>query len=414
MTAHAKFSPSSAHRWIPCPASIAMEAPFPNTSSKYADEGTAAHELLATCLETGADADEHMGKTIKAGTSEFTVDDEMASNIQIVIDRVRGFTEQGWTLLVEQRVEFSQHIGVEGQFGTADIILISPDGSHVRVEDLKYGKGHKVEASTENGGNEQLMTYALGVYETFSELYGPFTTVTVVVHQPRINWCDEYTCEIGEVLLHGSAIASAARMALTDVARPEPLFFGPGEDVCRWCKAKVVCDAHGKMIEEVLYATAEEFPILAQDEAPPPPMPKADRLGIVYSKIGMIEDYLKALKEEVTRRVSNGVEVIGADGQPMKLVEGRKGARKWRDTEEAEALLLGVLPPDKAYEPRKIITAAAAAKLLDKKATKAQWNDVFVPAIEQSTGAPTVALGSDPRPAFTGSTDAEDFPELLD
>lgn len=42
---HAKLSASGAKKWINCPASVMMEAKFPDTSSAYAAEGTTAHAL---------------------------------------------------------------------------------------------------------------------------------------------------------------------------------------------------------------------------------------------------------------------------------------------------------------------------------------------------------------------------------
>lgn len=43
--AHAVLSASAAKRWLNCPPSARLNEQFPNTSSEYADEGTAAHEL---------------------------------------------------------------------------------------------------------------------------------------------------------------------------------------------------------------------------------------------------------------------------------------------------------------------------------------------------------------------------------
>ena len=56
--------------------------------------------------------------------------------------------------------------------------------------------------------------------------------------------------------------------------------------------------------------------------------------------------------------------VVGKDGKPMKMVEGKLGNRQWIDAQAAEAALVGQLADD-AYEPRKVLTAPAAAKKLD-------------------------------------------------
>ena len=50
MSAHAILGPSSAKRWLTCTPSAALEATFPPTSSKFADEGTLAHRLAEMLL----------------------------------------------------------------------------------------------------------------------------------------------------------------------------------------------------------------------------------------------------------------------------------------------------------------------------------------------------------------------------
>lgn len=424
MTAHARFSPSASHRWMHCPGSLALETIFPveRESSKYAAEGTAAHQLLEMVLTDGSKATDYRGLEIAADGYKFTVTEEMADYVQTVVDHVRRYTDAGWTLLAEQRVEFSQTIGVPESFGTADIILVSPDGKHVRVEDLKYGMGVKVLASEGDGGNPQLMAYACGVFETFDLLYGPFETVTLVVHQPRLDWIDEYECTAGDVVEFGEKMKAAAQRVQEQTenaqkGREHVTDLHPAEDACRWCPMKLQCTEHDRLIERQMWDTATEFPVLGDEDSiaalGEPVLPTADRLGAVYAHLGMVKDYVAAVEAEVFKRLSNGEQVIGADDKPMKLVEGRRGNRAWVNEEQAEAALVGVLSEDKAYSPRKIITASAAAKLLDKKATKAMWEDVFEPLIKQADGKPTIALGSDPRPPCQSAASEEDFPEVF-
>ena len=54
---HAKLAPSASSRWMNCPASIALEAKYPELpESEYAEEGTAAHSLAERCLRENLDA----------------------------------------------------------------------------------------------------------------------------------------------------------------------------------------------------------------------------------------------------------------------------------------------------------------------------------------------------------------------
>ena len=53
MTAHAKLSASGSARWLSCTGSVKAESTLPNTTTPYAMEGTAAHELADMCLSDG-------------------------------------------------------------------------------------------------------------------------------------------------------------------------------------------------------------------------------------------------------------------------------------------------------------------------------------------------------------------------
>ena len=50
---HARYSASGAHRWLECPASVALsEHAPPQKDSPYALEGTKAHGVLESMLQT--------------------------------------------------------------------------------------------------------------------------------------------------------------------------------------------------------------------------------------------------------------------------------------------------------------------------------------------------------------------------
>lgn len=72
------YRPSSSHRWLLCPGSVQSEASFPDTTSSYAEEGTAAHQLAEVCLNDGKNADEFLGEVFNG----FEVLPEMAFAVQ--------------------------------------------------------------------------------------------------------------------------------------------------------------------------------------------------------------------------------------------------------------------------------------------------------------------------------------------
>lgn len=468
---HAKFSPSGAHRWMECPGSMALEIDFENQGSEYADEGTVAHAVLSDCFLNETDANVHSGKIVVVrqkrsdgsviSEREFTVDDEMVEHVQTTLDSVRRRTASK-TLLVEQRVEFTQAIGtLDRQFGTSDIIMISLDGEDVDVEDFKYGAGVKVYASdivgyqdaldAETGaeiqvpikkGNKQMLSYALGVLETFGGILGDFKRFHLRVHQPRIDggWEDEFTVSVEDVIEHGAQMRSkslhaAVAMEAHSYGAKEPDavaakdegqyleimatkipvdLFNPGEKQCRFCRAKSTCPALRQFVAAQVY---DDFEVLDDPDkiiTSSPQTPSGERLGVMYGHLSLIQDWCKAIKQEAERLVHAGMTVIGSDGQPMKLIQGKKGDRYWKDPEGAEGLLVGLLPPDQVYV-KKMVTPAAAetavCKGLRGAKRKARWEQ-FTDYVGQEPGKPTIALGSDPRPVYQGESQTEEFENL--
>lgn len=430
--AHAKlFTASGSSRWMNCQGAPALERHYPNVSTKWADQGTAAHTLGSDCLTNKVDAEHYRNRVIVVtddsvdplapgvvSSREFTVDDEMILNVQIYLDLVRSYAAQGYTLLVEQRVSYGQSIGVEDEedgFGTSDTILISPDGTHLIIIDLKYGQGVKVYAEE----NSQMLTYALGTIETFDYL-GSFDTVTVIVCQPRIDHIDAWETTRERVMKHAEEMRDAiglVKKALerNDAGLPIKAYLNPGEKTCDFCRAAATCPALAAQVAKTVF---DDFDALNDPQAvllgAPPKLPDAHTLGAKLAMLDLIETWVKAVYAEGERLVFSGVDVIGPDNLPMKLVEGKKGNRKWKDENVAVGLLLGALPPEKAYKPREPITPSVADKLLNKKRTRETWVQ-FMDQIEQAEGKAKIALGSDSRPAFKPNVSTiDDFVDLSD
>ncbi len=166
---HARLGPSGAKKWMACPGSIVLEAAFPNTSSKYADEGTACHDIAARCLIGNLRASSFVGEYVavnheKEPKRTVLFDEDMAELTQAYVDGVVALLTPQTKLWVETRVEISPWLGVDGQFGTADVATLdeyrgpgAQEGDlELAVHDAKFGRT-PVSIDT-----PQLPLYALG------------------------------------------------------------------------------------------------------------------------------------------------------------------------------------------------------------------------------------------------------------
>ena len=389
MSAHAKLSPSGAHRWMRCPGSVALEAPFPDNSNRYSAEGTLAHDLAAHYFQDAVDPHTLVGTEATVDGFDFTISKEMAAFVMDYAKLVREYAEGG-ILLVEKRVDFSPVIGVPDSFGTSDAIIIK--GDELIVVDLKFGMGVKVDATE----NEQLQLYALGALNDFGIL-ADFTMVTMVIHQPRLNHVSEWTIPVEQLREFGED----ARLAAVEVLDHEAPRLEAGEKQCRFCKAKAVCPALNDSVSLATagVATAADFaeflPTLVEDE-----------LSTAMSRVELVEQWCKGIRAEVERRLLAGTSVEG-----YKLVAGRKGNRAWADAAEAERIMKKSfrMRDDDMYE-QVLISPTAAEKLL--KDTPKRWARVQ-DLIQRGEGRPSVAPATDKRPALAIASVADEFRALL-
>lgn len=376
MTEHARFFPASGSpRWILCPGSVKLCDGLPDDSSAYAEEGTLAHEIAAQMLQPDCQT---------VDTDEMS--EELFEAVVSYVEFVKRLA-QGNMLFVEERVDFSKAIGQEDGSGTADAIIIGQ--GEATIVDLKTGriKAHPI---------PQLGLYVVGALEKFAYL-GPFERVRLVIHQSRIDHVEEVILSMTELEAFVREASAAAAEAMSDEPR-----FTPGEKQCRFCKAKAHCPALAAKVAEVIGQEFENLDAGAIKSEP-------DRIGLNYlarcmASVSLVEDWCKGIRARVERELLDGNQVEG-----YKLVQGRKGARKWTSDDEAEAALRKMkLKVEEIYD-LKVISPTSAEKLA-KAGTigPRQWPQLQQ-LITQSEGSISVAPASDKRPAVTPGASAADF-----
>ena len=238
---HALLSASSSKRWLNCTPSARIEQNFPNESSVFAEEGTAAHALGEYKLR------KYLHERVKRPQSEYD-NEEMEQNTDIYVEFIISTIEKiketcpNPLVMVEEQLDYS-FLVPEG-FGTGDCVIIA-DGT-LYVIDYKNGKG--VFVSCEH--NSQMMLYALGAYHAYGYLYD-IKRVSMTIVQPRLENISTYECSVEELMEWGESYVRP-RAVLAYEGKGEQV---PG-DWCRFCRARAVCRV---CADEALALAREEF-----------------------------------------------------------------------------------------------------------------------------------------------------------
>lgn len=418
MATHAKLSPSSAARWLNCPAAPIMEQGKPNTTNEYAAEGTAAHYIAEQTLRDCSEAYDFVGGTVyvfKNGECDdlyggvkpdrpfeyaFEVTQEMAEYIQEYVDLVDSITATtNADGFFEQALPLEPITGEKEATGTADAMLITD--KEIIVIDLKYGQGNQIDAEN----NPQLMMYGLAALNEFDVL-AEIESVRLIISQPRRQHVSEWTISADELREWGKNVSNTANLIDSlDKASDLTDLFSPSEDACKYCKASAECKAYAEHVHRAVCADFEDLDApLTVDDA----KYDGDTLAKMYERIGLIQEWIKAVEQATFDKLYAG-EAVG----DYKIVQGRGGKRKWLDEAEAEAKLKAMrLKVDDMYN-KKLISPTDAEKLKKAGALgEIQWNKLQ-DLIVKPAGKPTIAPGSDKREAIITNPVA-DFEDISD
>jgi hypothetical protein len=378
---HSSLGPSSASRWINCPASVKATADIPNESSVYAMEGTAAHGVAEECDRLQVRAEHFAGWTIRVdrsdGKQDFVCDQEMVDGVNAFLDYVDDLPGIS---LCEMMVKYTDW--VDDGFGTLDRAKV--DGTTVHIVDFKYGKGVEVAAHD----NSQLKIYAAGFFQEWLWLFPDIENVVLHIVQPRIHHFDSYATTYAKILAWmASEVAPAAKR--TKASRPP---FKAGE-WCRFCKIRATCMVRASYVVEAVtgeFGELEDLDAAIDKEPLQVATLSNEQIARILPKLGSVESWCKAIKAHAAAEVAAGRAVGG-----YKLVEGRSN-RVWGATEKevVDACLAGGFVDNEQLFEYKLLSPSQAEKVLGKR------KNILKPLIVKPPGKPALVPGDDARPAM--------------
>lgn len=364
---HSVLSPSKGEMILNCPAALGASKGVKDEPSKFAAEGTAYHEVASDVLEalnSGQDVEcaDAVGHVFHADGFQFVIDEQNAAHAQRYVDNVRAL---GGLQFYEQKLDTSDVVGVDGQGGTADAVILDFENDTIRIRDLKFGQ-RLVYAPN----NKQYLQYGAAAWFKYALLHD-WKFIEVGTEQPRKNHFDTHTYPIEEVsewIAENKPKFQRAYELYLDPSKITPADFNPTEKGCEWCPIRGSCAARNQKFIDL-------FPKVAQT---PTIQMNNTQLAEARDLVEKFEAWASSIKAEAHRRaVVQGEKLPG-----WKVVQGRRGNRKWSG-EGVENILVSGLG-DKAYKPRELISPSEAEKKLKKHS--ALW-DTLQPLITQSEGA---------------------------
>lgn len=350
---------STAKRVMNCPGSVALVQKMPpKPSSKYADEGTLLHNVIAEIVMSDKHPEEWLGTTYNDQVLTLDLIDDKLVPALAALDQIDPNKEM--EIAAETRVGFGDLL--HGVFGSTD--LIGRIGNRAIVLDWKFGDGVAVEVEE----NPQLMFYAAAAMRT-----------------EESKWAFEGATEIEMVIVQPPAVkrwvTTPARIAQfeKDLVKAVKLAQQPDAELkvgdhCRWCAAKPVCPQMTGAVDRALKTQVESIDV--------------QTLGAYLANADLLEDWIKDLRALAHQILDSGAPVPG-----YKLV-AKRGTRQWVDETKAATAMLAMNVPRSEIYKEELLSPAQMEKVLKK--SKLTLPDDLVVSVSSGT---TLAVESDPRPA---------------
>lgn len=290
-----------------CAGSVALlkELKLPESDDpSYRETGTAMHEAGEHCLREGIDTWEIVGQVF----NNVEIDQVLADAIQVYLDVCRSDMDKASFHEVEFKISSPVHPDF---YGTADFIALLAIPGRVRMSDVGVAPGEKLVVRDLKGGegiivepedNPQLKYYAFGVIDGIERMSSVTLRddleVVLSVCQPRA-WhmggsTRDWSTTVGEIK---EWVRDTLLPAMAATEYDGNLDAGPW---CRFCAAKLVCPLLTSLFRAACVANPKEIINYSDESA-----------GRSYQYAQAVRFYLKALEDDIYRRLNSGVVMEG-------------------------------------------------------------------------------------------------------
>jgi hypothetical protein len=392
---HSEISPSMFKRCIACPPSVALSRQFPDADSEFAVEGTLAHTIGEILLKQWFGMGNAAEMLQQLDDAKKTVDAKKQPlykpEMKRITEEYRDYVIEQYAAILKEHPEAKIYVETEfkldhivpGGFGTADVCIVWNTG--MRLIDLKYGKGVKVDAAE----NPQQMLYACGALRMFAK---PTTTygIHITIYQPRLNHIDNWQTNSTDLMAWAFTTAKPA----ADLAVKGEGEFKAGSH-CQFCPAKGACKVFAEYCLDIARAEFVNPDLLTSEE-----------IANIILKSSIFTGWIKAVKDDAIRRVRNGELKLPG----LKLVAGISKRVYTNEAEIARTLVEEVMFTEEEIYKKELIGFGEMETLIGKKNF-----DLYIGSyIVKPTGAPTLVPLTDSRPEI-GSTEAAeaDFENII-
>lgn len=352
--AHSVWAASATSRNVVCSGAIAMETMCADRESEAAAWGSCSHQISERCLRDDTEAISFLGDTEKHGKFEFPVDEEMVNCSQEYIDNVRADSIGATWVALEQRFSIAALNPPIEAGGTGDAIIYFAERRHLKVKDLKGGRGVIVEVK----GNAQMRFYALCALLAYPDI--EVETIEITIIQPRAQHKDgrirSETFHVADLLDWTYDLLQAmgrSKQALDEFLAimgrntkniPDRAAFEAWADKwlatgqCIFCPAKAICPkvraealaTAGKNAEKWFETPGDASAVVV----PEPNLATPEQLGHWLDGFEMLEGWIKACRSHAHALAERGTAIPG-----YQLAE-KIGNRAWIEKDEAKLATL--------------------------------------------------------------------------